>query len=74
MGAIREAVAGYGFFRVTGVFEGATPVGECDCLNGACMPSMAEEVATDLRTVRLRSAGLCRWRLVLESFEFMVTS
>jgi len=32
------------------------------------MPSIAEEVATDLRTVRARVAGFLRYRLATESF------
>ena len=40
-------------------------------LNGARMPSMAEDVATDRSTVRLRTAGSRRYRLVEESFELM---
>ena len=40
-------------------------------LNGARIPSMAEDVATDLETVRLRTAGSRRYRLVEESFELM---
>ncbi len=32
-------------------------------LNGARMPSMAEEVATDLSTLRRRCAGSRRWGL-----------
>jgi hypothetical protein len=37
-------------------------------LNGARMPSMAEEVATDLTTVRSRIAGFRRYRLATGSF------
>ena len=40
-------------------------------LNGARMPSIAEDVATDVSTVRLRTAGSRRYRLVEESFELM---
>lgn len=38
-------------------------------LNGARMPSMAEEVATFLSTVRSRTAGSRRYRLAEESLE-----
>ena len=41
-------------------------------LNGARMPSIAEDVATDLSTVRSRTAGSRKYRLVEESFELMV--
>ena len=40
-------------------------------LNGARMPSMADEVATFRTTVRSRTAGSRRYRLVEESFELM---
>ena len=41
-------------------------------LNGARMPSMAEEVATLRTTARSRNAGSRRYRLVEESFELMI--
>lgn len=41
------------------------------CLKGARMPSMAEELATDLSTVRLRTAGSRRNRLAVDSLELM---
>ena len=37
-------------------------------LKGARMPSMAEDVATDLTTVRSRVAGFRRYRFAAESF------
>lgn len=40
-------------------------------LNGARMPSMADEVATFRTTLRSRAAGSRRYRLVDESFELM---
>lgn len=40
-------------------------------LNGARMPSMAEDVATFLSTLRSRSAGSRRYRLAEESLELM---
>ncbi len=42
-------------------------------LNGARMPSMAEEVATDFVTVRSRVAGSRRYRFADESFALMGT-
>lgn len=42
-------------------------------LNGARMPSMAEEVATDFVTVRSRMAGSRRYRFADESFAPMRT-
>ncbi len=40
-------------------------------LNGARMPSMAEEVATERNTLRWRTAGSRMKALALESFELM---
>ena len=40
-------------------------------LNGARMPSMADEVATLRTTARSRTAGSRKYRLVEESFELM---
>ncbi len=42
-------------------------------LNGARMPSTAEEVATDLVTVRSRVAGSRKYRFADESFAPMKT-
>lgn len=43
-------------------------------LNGARMPSMAEELATERRTARSRCTGSRRWGLVVESFSPMPKS
>lgn len=40
-------------------------------LNGARMPSMAEELATDWKTDHFRTAGSRRYGLVVESSEPM---
>ena len=42
-------------------------------LNGARMPSMAEELATDLSTPRWRKAGSRRWGLAEARVEDMCT-
>lgn len=43
----------------------------CVCLNGARIPSMADDVATDLNTLRLRAAELRRYGLLVERVELM---
>ena len=43
----------------------AGPLLEAAALNGARMPSIAEELATDLSTIFSRSAGSLRKRLVV---------
>lgn len=62
--------AGYRFFGEEEVLRENAPL-RASRLNGARMPSMAEDVATDLSTVRLRTAGSRRYRLVEDSFELM---
>jgi len=41
------------------------------CLKGERIPSIAEELATDLSTVRSRIAGSRRYWFAVESFAFM---
>jgi len=42
------------------------------CLNGAWIPSMAEEVDTEVSTLRWRTTGSRRYGLAAESLELMV--
>ena len=42
------------------------------CRNGARIPSIADDVATDRSTLRSRCKGSRRWGFVLESLEPMV--
>ena len=51
------AVAGYRFFGMTRSARWTRPLLLAITLNGARMPSIAEELATDLSTVRSRTAG-----------------
>lgn len=41
------------------------------CLNGAWMPSMADDVLTDRNTLRLRATGLRKYGLVAERRSLM---
>ena len=43
------------------------------CLNGARMPSIADELETDVNTVRLRTTGSRKYGLTAESLELMRT-
>lgn len=51
--------------------EACLPAAFVPSLNGARMPSIAEDVATDRRTLLSRAAGLRRYRLVSERRELM---
>lgn len=64
-----------------GIFEGSSArTGEaalvpvikgCICLKGACMPSMAEEVETEVNTLRWRTTGSRIYGLASDSLELM---